>query len=179
VSKGAIVVKDVELKLLSELMKNCRRSDRELAKIIGVSQPTVSRIRTRLEREGVIHYNGVPDLGKLGYEIIAMTLGNWKRQQYPDTKVTKAQDFIAKHPSIIFVSTGRGNNSDRVAISIHRNYSDYAIFMQEIRSEWGECMQITDSFLISLGSDNVLRPLSLRYITECLEKEKSQQRTKA
>jgi DNA-binding Lrp family transcriptional regulator len=42
VSKGEIVVKDVDLKLLSELMKNSRRIDRELAKIIGVSQPTVS-----------------------------------------------------------------------------------------------------------------------------------------
>lgn len=41
-SKGEIVVKDVDLKLLSELMKNSRRIDRELAKIIGVSQPTVS-----------------------------------------------------------------------------------------------------------------------------------------
>jgi len=167
------------LKLVCELIKNSRRSDRELAKIVGVSQPTVSRIRTRLEREGVIHYSGVPDLGKLGYEIIAMTFGNWKHKQYPDTEVTKAQDFIEKHPSIIFVSTGRGNNSDGVAISVHKNYSDYAEFVQEIRSEWGECMQTTDSFLISLGSDNVLRPLSLRYIAECLEKEKSQQRIKA
>ena len=37
------ILKDVELKLFSELMKNSRRSDRELAKVIGVSQPTVTR----------------------------------------------------------------------------------------------------------------------------------------
>ena len=41
-------VKDTEVKLISELMKDSRRSDRELAKTIGVSQPTISRtIRKR------------------------------------------------------------------------------------------------------------------------------------
>jgi DNA-binding Lrp family transcriptional regulator len=31
-------MKSVELRLISELLKNCRRSDRELARVIGVSQ---------------------------------------------------------------------------------------------------------------------------------------------
>ena len=47
-------MKDVELKLISELMKNSRRSDRELAKTLGVSQPTVSRTLKRLETEGTL-----------------------------------------------------------------------------------------------------------------------------
>jgi DNA-binding Lrp family transcriptional regulator len=44
-------LKDVDLKILSELMKNSKASDRQLAKKIGVSQPTVTRRRARLERE--------------------------------------------------------------------------------------------------------------------------------
>jgi DNA-binding Lrp family transcriptional regulator len=47
-------VKDIELRLIAELMKNSRRSDRELTKIIGVSQPTVSRTIKRLDKEGYI-----------------------------------------------------------------------------------------------------------------------------
>lgn len=47
-------MKKVELKVLSELMKNSKISDRELAKTIGVSQPTVTRARTRLEKNGYI-----------------------------------------------------------------------------------------------------------------------------
>jgi DNA-binding Lrp family transcriptional regulator len=38
-------LKAVELRLISELMKNSQRSDRELAKAIGVSQPTISRVK--------------------------------------------------------------------------------------------------------------------------------------
>jgi DNA-binding Lrp family transcriptional regulator len=51
------ILKDVEWKLLCELTSNCRRSDRELARLIGVSQPTVARIRNRFEREMIIHYD--------------------------------------------------------------------------------------------------------------------------
>ena len=43
-------VKDVELKLVSELMKNSRRSDRELARVLGLSQPTVGRMIKKLEK---------------------------------------------------------------------------------------------------------------------------------
>jgi DNA-binding Lrp family transcriptional regulator len=37
VSKEAMAVKNIEVKLVSELMKNSRRSDRELAKVLGIS----------------------------------------------------------------------------------------------------------------------------------------------
>lgn len=67
-------MKDIELKLLSELMKNSRRSDRELAKAIGTSQPPVSRMISRLEKEGVIkEYTMIPDFSKVGLEIMALT----------------------------------------------------------------------------------------------------------
>lgn len=75
-------MKDTERKLICELMRNCKKSDRELAKLVGVSEPTVSRIRTKLEREGVIRYPGTADLKKLGFEIIALTFGNLKRHSF-------------------------------------------------------------------------------------------------
>jgi Lrp/AsnC family transcriptional regulator for asnA, asnC and gidA len=60
-------VKDIELKLISELMKNSRRSDRALAKVLKTSQPMVTRTRARLEREGYLReYTVIPDFHKLG-----------------------------------------------------------------------------------------------------------------
>ena len=67
-------VKDVELKLVSELIKNSRRSDRELARVLGLSQPTVGRMIKKLEKEGIIQgYTMIPDMNKLGIEIVAIT----------------------------------------------------------------------------------------------------------
>ena len=67
-------VKMIERKLIAELMENSRRSDRELARVVGVSQPTVSRMVKRLEKEGYIReYTMIPDFQKLGYELVALT----------------------------------------------------------------------------------------------------------
>ena len=60
-----MLLKEIELKMLSELIKNSRRSDRELAKAIGTSQPTATRIRSKLEKDGVIkEYTTIPDLSQ-------------------------------------------------------------------------------------------------------------------
>jgi DNA-binding Lrp family transcriptional regulator len=66
------MMKKIEWMLLSELVKNSKQSDRELAKKTGASQPTVTRTRTRLEKEGYIkEYTIIPDFSKLGFELMS------------------------------------------------------------------------------------------------------------
>ena len=166
-----VCLKDIELKLISELMKNSRRSDRELAKAIGISQPTVSRVRMRLEKEGLIDYSAVPDLAKLGFEIVAVTLGKRNYQKHPDVNLQKAKDFAERHPNIIFGASGNGLGYDRISVSIHRNYSDYSKFIQEIQNEWAGIMDV-DSFIISLKSKEIVQPLSLKHFADHLKNER-------
>jgi DNA-binding Lrp family transcriptional regulator len=163
-------MKDVELRVTCELIRNSRESDRALARTIGVSQPTVSRIRTRLEKEGVIEYGGVPNLGKLGFEIIAVTFANWKHGQNPDEEEQKNRDYLKGHPNVIFVSTGRGMDSDRITVSVHKNYSDYTKYMQELNKDWAEFITVTGTFLISVYSDNMVRPITFKYLADCMMK---------
>ncbi len=164
-------MKDIEMKLICELIRNSRKSDRELARLIGVSQPTVSRNRERLEKEGLIEYTGIPNLQKLGYDIMAITFGNWKRQQYPDTRISAAKEFVQRHPNVIFLSSGKGLTSDRVAITVHKSYAEYALFIQEIRSDWGKYMDVTGSFLISLSYDEPLRSITFKNLASCFEND--------
>ena len=65
------------LSILKELIRNSRRSDRELAKAIGASQPTVTRNR-RLLADYIRSYTIVPEFGKIGYEIMAFTFAKAK-----------------------------------------------------------------------------------------------------
>jgi len=167
---GGNELKDIELRLISELMKNSRRSDRELAKAIGISQPTVSRVRVRLEKQGFIDYSAVPNLAKLGFEIIAVTLGKRDYKKSPEINVQKAADFAKKHPNLIFGASGSGLGCERIAISIHRSYSDYSKLMQEIKNEWSGIME-TSSFLINLKGKDVVQPLSLKPLADHLKKE--------
>jgi DNA-binding Lrp family transcriptional regulator len=166
-------VKDTELKLVSELMKNSRRSDRELARLIGVSQPTVSRMIKNLEKEGIIQeYTMIPDMNKLGIEMIAITLAAFKPPANPEERMRKCNEFVEKHPNLLFISSGRGTSTERAFISAHKNYSDYAKFIKEFKAEITE-YQIADSFLISYKCDTILRQLSFVTLADYLRKDRS------
>ena len=152
-------------------MKNSRRSDRELAKALGISQPTVSRTRVRLEKQGLIDYSAVPNLAKLGFEIIAVTFAKRSLQEHSEINFKKGKDFAERHPEIIFGAAGNGLGYERIAISIHRNYSDYSTFLREARNEWADIMEVQESFIIGLKSKDVIQPLSLKHLAENLKNE--------
>lgn len=165
-------MKDFELQLVSELVRNCRRSDNELARVLHVSQPTVTKIRARLEKQGLLEYGASPNLAKLGYTIMAVVLGKRDYEKHPEDVFQKAKSFVERHSNMIFVSDGNGLNHDRITISIHKSYSDYSIFMQEMRAEVKDIMSL-ESFLIDLTTENVLRPFSLKQLADDLKGQNS------
>jgi DNA-binding Lrp family transcriptional regulator len=165
-------MKDVELKLISALMKNSRRSDRELAKVIGVSQPTVTRLRTKLENEGyILEYTMMPNLVKLGYHLFALTFVSMKSTISPEEadKVRKiAQELAKKAPSnIVVIERGMGLGFTGVVGSFHKDYASYAELIEETK----RCPYLenkTETFLINLDDKVHYRHLTLRTLAEHL-----------
>jgi DNA-binding Lrp family transcriptional regulator len=170
VESEEIALKEIELRLISELVKNSRRSDRELAKALGVSQPTVSRIRIRLEKQGLIEYTAIPNWAKLGFEIVAVVFGKRDHQKCPEMNLQKSLDFVKRHPNVIYAATGNGLGYDRITVSVHRDYSDYAKYVHDLKAEWGE-ITFSESYLTSLKNDKVIRAFSLKDLAEHLKKE--------
>jgi DNA-binding Lrp family transcriptional regulator len=140
------MAKENMIKLLYEMMKNSKRSDRELAKIIGVSQPTITRMRQRLEKTGYIQdYTIIPDLEKLEFEIAAFTFVD---KNGPDEKADK---WIESNPKIVFAATGDGlNGKNSAVISLHKDYTDYSKFISDLRSKVGANIKDIDSFLVAM-----------------------------
>jgi DNA-binding Lrp family transcriptional regulator len=171
-------LKDFELQLVSELVRNCRRSDRELARVLHVSQPTVTRTRARLEKQGLVEYGASPNLAKLGYKIMAVVFGKRDYEKHPEDVFQKAKSFVKRHSNMIFASDGNGLDHDRITISIHKNYSDYSVFMQEMRAEVKDIMSL-ESFLIDLTTENVLRPFSMKQLADDLKGHSSHLHTLA
>jgi len=146
-------IKKTDLKLLFEFMKNCKRSDREIAKIIGVSQPTVTRKRARLiETELIRQFTAVPSLDKIGYEIAALTFTNVKAStnENPKKLRDKEQEWAEKHNEILFASSGFGMGMNGVIVSVHKSYTDYQKFLTELRTDWAEQVVNIRSFILSL-----------------------------
>jgi DNA-binding Lrp family transcriptional regulator len=155
-------------------MKNSRRSDRELSRVVGISQPTVSRMIKKFEKEGIIQgYTALPNVAKLGMEIIAIVLFRLKDQSQldPNARMEKAREFAEKHPNLIFASSGIGSDSDRVGISVHKDYSDYVKYVQDMR-EYSGPYEVVETFLISSKGERTPRSLSFRTLVDYIRKEK-------
>jgi len=156
------------LKLLFELIKNSKRSDREIAKIIGVSQPTITRMRQKLEKKAIVEYTVIPDWGELGFEIIAFTFIRASRQR---GLTDKAREWAMKNPNIVFAGGGEGMGMDGAVISFHRNFSDFSDFITNLKLDWSEHIQDIQCFLMTTDGDRLVKPFSLKY----LEKVKAEE----
>jgi len=146
-------------KLLFELVKNSKRSDRELAKVLGVSQPTITRARTRLEQEKFIRqYTVFPDFAKIGFELVAYNFITLKPSQSSDLeKMQKMRiEWARDNSSVIFEVGGEGLGATILMISIHRNYTDFASFIAKYRTDWANYLQDLKSFIISIPNRSLV-----------------------
>jgi len=151
------------MSLLLELLKDSKRSDREIAKVLGVSQPTASRMRSRLVKEGMIReFTVIPDFVKMGYELMAISCF---KSKVNEESVEKAIKVTTGKPNIIFGSSGYGMGKNGVIISLHNSYTDFSKFLRDLRSEGGNDLQDYDTMLISLKG-RIVKPLSLTYLAE-------------
>jgi len=160
-------------------MLNSKSSDRELAVKLGVSQPTVSRVRARLEKEGYIkEYTLIPDFCKLGFEIMAVTLLKLKREPNEEERAEMrkfANGFQKKNRfAYMMALDGNGLGYNRLVISLHENYADFIRFAKATREVPFAELGAFDSFMISLSSRHY-QPLTFSIIADYLSnmKEKS------
>lgn len=168
-------LKNLDYEIMFELMKNSKTSDREVARKIGVSQPTITRRRARLEREGYISYSGIPNFTKMGLTIMAFNFLSWNAEgrklsaARSKSFLDKVALFLKQYPNVIFASTGSGMGMGRVSISLHRNYADHVGFIKSLQADWGRYIAKRDVFLVSLESDNVVRPLSFSCLVDYIK----------
>ena len=149
--------------LLLEYLKDSKRSDREIAKVLGVSQPTITRMRWRLVKEGAIkEFTVIPDFVEMGYEIMAIS---FFKLRVTEESMEKAKKVTMAKPNIIFASSGHGMRKDAVMISLHRNYTDFSNFLRGLTLEEGADLGDYDTMLISL-KEKAVKPLSLKYLAE-------------
>lgn len=168
-------MKDVELRVIAELMKNSRRSDRELAKVLGVSQPTVGRTIRKLEKDGVAReYTMIPDFAKIGFAIMSVTFMSWNEglnaQEYD--RVIEAGMALDKEKktSVIMASQGFGGVQGVMVISLHENYSVSREFLNDLKQLPYSDRANFQRFLVDLAG-NRYRTLTMSSLTDHLEKK--------
>lgn len=165
-------LREVELRLIAELMKNSRRSDRELAKAVGASQPTVTRTRIRLEREGYLkEYTVLPDFRKIGFELLSLTFLKSRPVMSAEDveEMRKTSLEIARTTEFDFVMNERGIGLgfEAVLVTFHRDYASYNKFRNQLRT-YDFLDSHIESFLISLEDEVRYLPLTFSVLARHL-----------
>lgn len=158
--------KNLNKRLLIELLRNSKESDRKLAKKLGVSQPTVTRTRSKLERGGFIKsYTLMPDWRRLGFEIFALTFVKMRGEVVTEELMNKLKEYAATFSSVFFASQGQGLGMTGVIMSLHKDYRDYAKQLGRFRNDWREHLEDTSSFIM-VTEEGVIKPFSFEYLEE-------------
>jgi DNA-binding Lrp family transcriptional regulator len=163
-------IKEIDTKIISELLRNAKISDRALSRKLGVSQPTITRRRMRLEKEGKLSYKLIPELDKLGFDILAFTFAIYKRDTETYSRTgekdywDKLREYVSRNPEIVFASSGEGLGMTRLAITVHKDFSSYVEFRKRLDEEWGKYFEKLETFFVSLKSDNALQNFTFENI---------------
>jgi DNA-binding Lrp family transcriptional regulator len=166
--------RDSDMKLISELLKNSRRSDRELAKAIGISQPTVTRNRIRLEKEGYLReYTVVPDFRKLGFELASFNLvsvgKNLSKEELEKAQQTQLKNMAkGVAEEIVLFNKGMGEGHDAVVVAFHKSYSDYTKFVRKMEASPLVDISRTSSFIVNLADETQYRYLTFSTLAKYL-----------
>jgi len=163
-------LKPLDYQLLFELMKDSHRSDRQLAKALGISQPTVTRRRAMLEDSTIDGYTVIPKFGQIGFEVAAFTFMktklNYKKGKDKEDAFNKAKEWYLKQSNVIAVLDGQGMGYDAVCVSLHENYTSFAEFLRAQASELSEIIESTQSFQADLKPGVSIKPFHLKYLAK-------------
>jgi len=166
-------LKERELRTLSQLMKNSRQSDREVAHKLGVSQPTVSRTRAKLEKQGYIReYTIIPDFSKLGYKIMAITFGLSRTLSEEEAERTRKNilDHIKDERfGLVMLRRGLGLGFDGVIITYHKDYASHHRFLRWLKETFPKDLldvKKLASFLIDLDDKVSHLPFTLSLLAD-------------
>ncbi|MCK4967451.1 MAG: Lrp/AsnC family transcriptional regulator [Candidatus Aenigmarchaeota archaeon] len=151
------MLKNREKIVLAELLVSGRKPDKHIAKARKISQPTVTRIRQKLEREKYIEsYHATPAFKKLGLNIIVVTTFTWNDYSKREV-VDNAVNDMTSNPKVMFLSRGNGfSGKTAVMISMHSDISGYEEFLVGLKSKWGKYMDGVDQFVSS--TENIFKP---------------------
>lgn len=148
-------------------MKNPRRSDRQIAKILKSSQTTITRKRRALEEKGSIkEYTIIPNLYKMGFTIIGFTVVEFKQCLNLEV-VEKCNEALRRENEILYC--GEGEELRAIIVSVHKNYTQYNELIKKMKEEYMRVfkkpLRIVWSFKLDLsGKIRISKPFSFSYL---------------
>ena len=166
-------INKIDRKILAGLLRNSKGSDRALARAIGVSQPTVTRRRARLEKEAISSYTMIPKWVKLGFKLLVITFTKSREALTSPEKLKEtletSKKWMMQHPNVLLCAGSRGMDMGGFMISIHKDYSEFDNFMRDHDLALGRYLDDVQNVIVNLDGGQILKPFDLRYLAEYID----------
>lgn len=112
---------DMEKKIFYGLVKFPELSDNSLAERLSTTRITVKKLRTRFYDGKLMRTTIIPDIRKLGFNILAFTHSKFKPQMSIKNKQECLDVSLKTSPSIFYVS----RNLESISIRVFESFKDY------------------------------------------------------
>jgi DNA-binding MarR family transcriptional regulator len=122
-SKENIIFNETEKNVYYMLIQHPELSDGHLGKKLGISRHTVSRLRRNFEQENLMKKNNLPNLQKLGFEILTFMHIQYDPRNPPDIEKDEAMALMGDET--IFMAS---RTFETVMLMV---YSDYDAYKQD------------------------------------------------
>ena len=119
-SKENVIFNDTEKNVYYMLVKYPELSDNDIGRELGVSRHTVSRLRRSFEQENLMRKINLPNLKKLGFEILTFIHIQFDPRNPPDIERNEAIALMSD--STIFMAT---RMFETVILMVHSDYDAY------------------------------------------------------
>ena len=148
-----VQMRDKEKQVLFELLKDGRKPDKHIAQLLKLTQPTVTRIRQRLERDKIIKgYRAVVDEKAANLSISAITFFDW-RDHSEKQQIDEATAYINKMPEVVYFASGEGlRGKTFVMVTFHKTFAGYEEFTKKLRERYGKQLAYMEEFISSTDS---------------------------
>ncbi len=168
----------VNLKVLFALLALGGKSDREIAKKLGINNSTLSRRRKKLEEEGYIkEYTLLPDFHKMGLDIIVFSSCSTS-DVVPTENSKYVQELVNKIPEMLCLFEDHDvAGTNWFAVTVHRNYDEfvelYKNVMDEITSMHLHVPRVESKRLVFHTNKLYPKPFSLRQLNVIFQNKRS------
>ena len=103
----------------------------------------------------------IPNFNKLGFDMMIFTFLSGSHTE-PSEFLQKLNNFVKNSSNIIYSSGGYGLQMEFVVVSIHRNYSHYTKFRNDLHSALVGQLKVMEAFIVSFNGNAILKNLNLR-----------------
>ena len=137
-----------EQDFLMRLAKGTDNNDSQIAKEMGLNRSSVSRMRKKLVKEGLLT-GSTPtlDLEKLGVCFYYVLVFQWNA--FADKKLTKKmEDEFTSTPHTTYFAEGSNPNSKYIAKMAFLSFEEYNDFLAEFKGKYGKSISGLESFFI-------------------------------